>query len=155
VLTEPGVTAGLIADGVHVHPAMLQLAIGLKGPGRIALTTDSVAAAGSPPGRYRIGDREVISDGVTVRLADGVTLAGGASTLDQQVRIVCSLPGVGLRRAVQMASLSSAGAVGEEELGRIAPGGPADLVLLDPALEVSLTLRAGETVYQREGVAVG
>jgi N-acetylglucosamine-6-phosphate deacetylase len=155
VLTEPGVTAGLIADGVHVHPAMLRLAIGLKGPDRIALTTDSVAAAGSPPGRYRIGDRDVISDGVTVRLADGDTLAGGASTLDQQIRIVCSFPGVGLRRAVQMASLSSARAIGEEELGRIAPGGPADLVLLDPALEVSLTLRAGESIYEREGLAVG
>lgn len=155
VLTEPSVTAGLIADGVHVHPAMLRLAIGLKGPERIALTTDSVAAAGSPPGRYRIGDREVISDGVTVRLAEGDTLAGGASSLDQQIRIVCSLPGVGLRRAVQMASLTSALAIGEEELGRIAPGGPADLVVLDPALEVGMTLRAGEIIYRREGGAVG
>ena len=148
VLTDPGVTAGLISDGVHLHLAAVEAAIRLKGPGRVALTTDMVAAAGSPPGRYRLGDREVVSDGRRVSLVEDGTLAGGAGTMDGLVRITAGLPGVGLRRAVEMATLTPARVVGEDRMGRIEPGLPADLVLLDPELQVQLTLVRGEVAYE-------
>jgi N-acetylglucosamine-6-phosphate deacetylase len=147
VLTAQAVTAGLIADGIHVHPAGLEAAIRLKGPGAVALTTDMVSAAGAPPGRYRLGSREVISDGTRVCLTDG-TLAGGAATMDGLVRLVAGLPGVELRHAVEMAALTPARALGEEQLGRIACGMPADLVLLDRELRVRMTLVDGEVVFR-------
>jgi N-acetylglucosamine-6-phosphate deacetylase len=148
VLTDHDVTAGLISDGVHVHLAAVEAAIRLKGADRVALTTDMVAAAGSPPGRYRLGDREVISDGRRVLLVEDGTLAGGAGTMDELVRICAGLPGVGLRWAVEMATLTPARAVGEDRMGRIEPGLPADLVLLDPDLRVRLTLVGGEVAYE-------
>lgn len=148
VLTDHDITAGLISDGVHVHLAAVEAAIRLKGADRVALTTDMVAAAGSPPGRYRLGDREVVSDGRRVLLIEDGTLAGGAGTMDGLVRTCAGLPGVGLRRAVEMATLTPALAVGEARMGRIEAGLPADLVLLDPELRVRLTLVGGEVAYE-------
>ncbi|HZV50684.1 MAG TPA: N-acetylglucosamine-6-phosphate deacetylase [Candidatus Dormibacteraeota bacterium] len=149
VLTDPVVTAGLIADGVHVHPAGLEIAIRLRGPERIALTTDAIALAGAPAGCQVLNGREVRSDGRAARLRDG-TLAGGIETMDRLVRLVAGLPGVGLRRAVEMATLSPARALGEVDLGRIATGLPADLALLGPDLQIELTLVGGEVVFRKE-----
>src|SRR5262245_45814413 len=74
-LADDRVTAMLIADGIHVHPAVLHVALRSKGPERVALVTDAIAAASAPPGRYALAGVEVISDGQSARLADG-TLAG-------------------------------------------------------------------------------
>jgi len=149
LLGEPHVTVGLIADGIHVHPFMLSLAIRMAGPSRVALTTDQTAAAGSPPGRYSIAGRETISDGTSVRLADG-TLAGSAATMDKMVRLIAGLPGVDLRQAVEMATLTPARAIGiDGKAGVIRSGGPADLVILDPAQRVRLTMVGGQVVFER------
>lgn len=149
LLDDERITVGLIADGVHVHRAMLSLAVKVAGSGRIALTTDAVAAAGAPPGRYTIAGRDVISDGTSVRLADG-TLAGSAATMDQLVRVMAGLPGVDLRQVVEMASTTPARAIGiDGRAGSIRPGAPADLVVLDAALQVRLTLVGGRIAYQR------
>jgi N-acetylglucosamine-6-phosphate deacetylase len=148
LLADERVTMGLIADGVHVHPSMLSLAIRIASPSRVALTTDQTAAAGSPPGRYLISGRETISDRTSVRLADG-TLAGSAATMDHLVRLVAALPGVGLRHAVEMASLSPARVLGmQRELGALRHGALADLVVLDEALRVRLTLVGGQVVFR-------
>ncbi|MGH2927125.1 MAG: N-acetylglucosamine-6-phosphate deacetylase, partial [Solirubrobacteraceae bacterium] len=88
VLTTPGVTAGLIADGQHVAAAVLAIAAGMKGAAGIALTSDAVAAAGAPPGRYRLGTQVVHSDGSRITLEDGVTLAGSLATTDVLVRVM-------------------------------------------------------------------
>jgi N-acetylglucosamine-6-phosphate deacetylase len=149
LLGDERITLGLIADGVHVHQSMLSLAFKIAGPGRIALTTDAVAAAASPPGRYNIAGRDVISDGTTVRLADG-TLAGSAATMDHMVRVMAGLPGVSLRDAVEMASTTPARAIGiDDHAGSIRPGAPADLVVLDEARQVRLTVVGGRVIYQR------
>src|SRR5439155_1637979 len=84
LLADGRVTLGLIADGVHVHPTMLSLAVKTAGSDRIALTTDQTAAAGSPPGSYIIAGRETFSDGTSARLADG-TLAGGLEKAIEEV----------------------------------------------------------------------
>lgn len=150
LLGEQQVTVGLIADGIHVHPFMLSLAIRMAGPGRVALTTDQTAAAGSPPGPYSIAGRETISDGTSVRLADG-TLAGSAATMDQMVRLIAGLPGVDLRQAVEMATLTPAGAIGiHTKAGSIRSGGTADLAVLDHKQRVRLTMVGGRVVFQRD-----
>ena len=144
VLDDARVTAGIIADGVHVHPSLVAIAGCAKGPCGLALTTDQVAAAGAPPGRYRLGGREVTWDGDAVRLADG-TLAGSAATMDLLVRLAAGQ--FGLHRAVAMASRTPARLLGLAGSGRLAAGCDADLVVLGPDLRVRRTLVAGRTVY--------
>jgi N-acetylglucosamine-6-phosphate deacetylase len=143
------VVTGLIADGHHVDPVLLAIAIRLKGPDRMALTTDQTAAAGMPPGRYQLGDRAVVSDGETVRLEDG-TLAGSVATMDRMVNLVARLDGVGLRAAVQMATSTPATVIGRGRgLGRIRAGGPADLTVLDGDGQVQMTLIGGRVAFAR------
>jgi N-acetylglucosamine-6-phosphate deacetylase len=145
LLADERSTIGLIADGVHVHPSMLALAVKAAGAGRIALTTDQTAAAGSPPGRYVIAGRETFSDGISARLADG-TLAGSVATMDHLVRVMAALPGVSLRQAVEMASATPARFLGFDR-GEIRAGSTADLVVLTPDLRVRLTLVGGRVAH--------
>jgi N-acetylglucosamine-6-phosphate deacetylase len=145
VLDDERVTTGVIADNVHVHPSLVRVAGRAKGTRGLALTTDQVAAAGVPPGRYLLSGREVTktADG-SVRLADG-TLAGSAATMNLLVRNAAGL--FGLHAALAMASRTPAGVLGLSRLGRIAPGCDADLVVLTSELCVRRTIVAGRTVY--------
>jgi len=144
-LDDPRVTAGIIADGVHVHPSLVALAGCAKGPRGLALTTDQVAAAGVPPGRYMLAGRDVISEGDTVRLLDG-TLAGSVATMDLLLRR--AVEQFGLHRALAMAARTPARVLGLPARGRVAVGCDADLVVLGPDLAVRRTLVAGRTVYE-------
>ena len=146
LLAADQAVTGLIADGHHVHEALLAITLARKGEGGIALTTDQVAAAGMPPGRYQLGGGEVISDGHTVRRAEGM-LAGSVATMPQLIRIAAALAGSSLRAALTMASLTPARALGLP-LGRIAPGAAADLVVLGRDLQVRATLVAGRIVFK-------
>ena len=151
-LTDARVVAGLIADGVHAHPAALRLARAAKGPDGIALVTDAVAAAGLGPGRYTLADQAVISDGAAVRLAaDGVTLAGSALTLDQAVRNFVRFTGAPVEEALHLATEVPARLLGPAAAtkGRLAIGADADLVLWSAALEVERTIIAGTAAFER------
>jgi N-acetylglucosamine-6-phosphate deacetylase len=148
LLLDPKVTVGLIADGEHVHPAVCEQVVRAKGASRIALTTDQTAAAGMPPGSYRLSSRNVISDGTVVRLEDG-TLAGSAATMDQLVRLMSGLPGMNVARAVAMATIVPARLLGERSLGQIRVGACADLVVLDRNLRVRLTMVGGEVKFRK------
>ena len=146
LLSADQAVTGLIADGVHVHEALLAVTLARKGEDGIALTTDQVAAAGMPPGRYQLGGDEVISDGHTVRRAEGM-LAGSLATMPQLIRIAAGLAGSSLRAALAMASFTPARALGLP-LGRIAPGAAADLVVMGRDLQVRATLVAGRIVFK-------
>jgi N-acetylglucosamine-6-phosphate deacetylase len=149
LLDNRDVVTGLIADGHHVKPVLLALAIRLKGPDHVALTTDQTAAAGMPQGRFQLGDRTVLSDGETVRLDDG-TLAGSVATMDRMVTLVARLDGVGLRAAVQMVTSTPASAVRHGRgPGRIRAGGPADLTVLDGDGRVQMTVIGGRVAFVR------
>jgi N-acetylglucosamine-6-phosphate deacetylase len=148
ILTDDRVTAGLIADGVHSHPAALHLAFQAKGPDKIALVTDMMAAAGMPPGTYPLGDQLVTTDGVSARLADG-TLAGATLRMDAAVRNMAAWTGASIADAIRMATETPATILGRPDLGRLAAGNPADLTLLDDDLAVVATLIAGRKVYER------
>ncbi|MEA2513366.1 MAG: N-acetylglucosamine-6-phosphate deacetylase, partial [Thermomicrobiales bacterium] len=147
-LVEDRVTVGLIADGVHSHPASVRLAVRAKGAERIALVSDMMPAAGMPPGQYELGGQPVIVDGTTARLADG-TLAGSIVTLDQAIRNVVRWTEATPAEAIRMASEVPARLLGMAETGRIAAGCAADLVLFDDDLNVEATIVGGQIAFRR------
>lgn len=142
-LTDDRVTVGLIADGVHSHPASLRLAFRAKGPTRIALVSDMMPAAGMPPGLYELGGQPVTVDGVSARLADG-TLAGSIMTLDAAVRNSVRWMGATPAEAIAMAAETPADVLGLTDRGRIRPGFAADFALFDPDLHVVATIIGGQ-----------
>ena len=148
-LTDDRVTVGLIADGVHCHPASIQLAVRAKGIDRVALVSDMMAAAGMPAGEYQLGGRPVRVDETSARLADG-TLAGTILTLDQAVRNTAHWAGVTHAEALLMATEVPARLLDLLDRGRIVSGGVADLALFDPDLQLIATLVGGRVVWERE-----
>jgi N-acetylglucosamine-6-phosphate deacetylase len=147
-LDDDRVRAGIIADGIHVHEGALRVAYRQKGADGLALVTDTMEAAGMPPGEYELSGREVRLQDGAVRLPDG-TLAGSALTMDRAVRNAVALLGVSPQTAVRMAAETPAEILGMPEKGRIARGADADLVVLAPDLSVEETIVAGETVYEK------
>ncbi|HEY4393461.1 MAG TPA: N-acetylglucosamine-6-phosphate deacetylase [Polyangia bacterium] len=141
-LTDERLTVTLIADGVHALPAALNLALRAKGPERVALVTDAVAAAGAPAGRYALGGQTIVSDGESARLEDG-TLAGSTLTLDRAVRVMVALGGARLEDALAMASTVPAAVLGLADRGRLEAGRRADLVLWSETLEIVSTVVGG------------
>lgn len=147
-LLSSDVPCGLIADGIHVHPAAIQAAFRAKGASEITLVTDAMAAMGTNKGSYTLGDREVIVDAKSARLADG-TLAGSILQMDAAIRNVIEFTGCSLADAITMASATPARVLGLERKGKIAPGCDGDLVVLDESLHVQMTIVQGEIVYRR------
>jgi N-acetylglucosamine-6-phosphate deacetylase len=154
---EPGLAAalllsdvpvGMIADGVHLHPAVVQMVYRLKGADEVTLVTDAMAAMGMSDGAYQLGGYEVRVDGGTARLANG-TLAGSVLTMDGAVRHLLAQSGCTLAEALTMASRTPADLLGLNTKGRIAPGADADIVVLDSELAVTLTLCRGAVAYSR------
>lgn len=149
LLEAAEVTVELIADGVHVHEAVLRRTLREAGR-RTALVTDAMAATGRDDGEYRLGPLDVrVRDGVArVVTGDGSTgrIAGSTLTLDRAVRRAVDELGLTLPQAVHAAATAPADALGRTDLGRIAPGARADLVALDADLRVVAVVRGGERV---------
>ena len=139
-LARPGVTVQLIADGHHVAADSLLVAWNAA-RGRVALVSDAVAAAGMGDGEFTLGGRRVVAAGGAVRDADG-RLAGSAAALLDCVRHLHGL-GIPLEEALAAATVVPARLADRPELGRLAPGAPADVVVLDDALEPVRVLVAG------------
>jgi N-acetylglucosamine-6-phosphate deacetylase len=147
LLTDPRTVAGLIADGVHTHPAIVSLAWLALGNSRLNLVTDAMAALGMPAGTHRLGDFDVSVDATSARLADG-TLAGSILSLDQALRNLVAMTGCSLEEALPTVTSTAARAIGlGDARGRLARGAVADVVLLSPDLHVRTTIAAGEIAY--------
>ncbi|MEP6653269.1 MAG: N-acetylglucosamine-6-phosphate deacetylase [Myxococcales bacterium] len=150
-LIDDRLTALLIADGVHCHPAAFSLAARVKGPERLALVTDAIAAAGLPPGPSTLAGRPVVVTETSARLVAAGTeasplagpLAGSILTMDRAVRNAVTFAGVPAATALSWASQVPARAVGLAAAGRLAVGDPADIVLLDERLFVVATIIGG------------
>jgi N-acetylglucosamine-6-phosphate deacetylase len=146
VEAEP-VLGELIADGVHVHPAVMRVLLRALGPARTVIITDAQAAAGDAGASFEFaGQPAHVADGA-VRLRDG-TIAGSVLTMDQALRNVLRLGDVTLSEAVGMLSLNPARAVGvAERKGQVRAGFDADLLLFDEALTLQATLCRGALAY--------
>jgi N-acetylglucosamine-6-phosphate deacetylase len=139
-LVRPDVTVTAIVDGVHLAPETAGSAW-LAARERFCLVTDAIAAAGRGDGTFRIGEVEIeVRDGAS-RRADG-TLAGSVVTMDRAVRELVAL-GASVPEAVGAATLAPARLLGRRDLGRLEPGLPADITVLDDTLRVTRTLVGG------------
>jgi N-acetylglucosamine-6-phosphate deacetylase len=121
----------LIADGVHVHPAVLRLAARCKPPGRTVLVTDAVGWRAGRPGVLDRGRGLTVRDGAP-RLPDG-TLAGSNLTMDRAVRGAAADAGLGLEAALRAATIAPADLLGLEDRGILEVGRRADFLALDGA----------------------
>ena len=146
-LAEGGLSAGLIADGHHVHPAAMRAALAAKaGPGEVFLVTDAMAVAGSSEVSFTLNGREIRRSGGRLTLADG-TLAGADLEMAQALRVIVEEVGLSLERALAMATGAPARVIGREaELGGLRAGGAADFVWLTPEFGVGGVWKGGERV---------
>jgi N-acetylglucosamine-6-phosphate deacetylase len=135
-----------IVDGIHLAPEATMLAANAAGD-RFVLITDAIAAAGRSDGEYILGDRTVILRDGACRLENG-TLAGSSLTMDRAVRNMMAL-GFEPRRAIAAATSAPAALMRREDLGRIEPGAPADVCILDDGFRVTRTLVGGAESFVR------
>jgi N-acetylglucosamine-6-phosphate deacetylase len=146
-LVTPELRCELIADNVHVHPAAMRLLVQAKGAEGVVLVSDAVRATGLPDGAYTVGDQPAFSMDGAIRLADG-TLAGSVLTLDRALHNLQAATGRPLAELWPAASRNAAMAIGVDDAkGSLEPGKDADLVLLDPALRVVVTVAEGAVVH--------
>jgi N-acetylglucosamine-6-phosphate deacetylase len=130
-LADARITAGIIVDGHHVHPAMVGIAVKAKGADRLMLVSDAMALTGVADDRFLLQGREIVRDGDRLVDAHG-TLAGSTLTMVDAVRNMIAQTGIDLADAVAMASATPAAFLGlAGRTGTIAPGQAADLILVD------------------------
>jgi N-acetylglucosamine-6-phosphate deacetylase len=144
-LVRPEVTVQAIVDGVHLAPEVAYAAF-LTARDRFCLVTDAMAAAGLGDGNYRLGSREVQVKGTTASLPDG-TYAGSVLSMDAAVRNLAAL-GAPELDALHAATRAPARLLARPGLGMLAPGAPADVVVLDDRLEVRATLVEGHELHR-------
>lgn len=141
-------SAGLIADGIHVDPATIKIALRAKqGPAKIVLVTDAMAPIGTDMTSFTLNGRTIYRRDGSLRLADG-TLAGADLDMISAVRFIHLVVGVELSEALRMASLYPAQAIGQSHrLGRFANGTAADIVALSDDLDIRGVWIGGGKVF--------
>ena len=148
VLEHEDVAVEIVCDGVHVHPAMVRIAMAAKSPSRVMAVTDGTSGSGLPYGsRAGLGGRTI-----TVRDAaylDDGTLAGSVLTMDRAFAMLVSVMGMGLPDAAAVCATTPARALGLRGFGVIAPGAAADLAVLAPDFTVHQTWLSGTLVFER------
>jgi N-acetylglucosamine-6-phosphate deacetylase len=146
LLEDPRVTVELIADGIHVHPAVLYATVQTAGADRVALVTDATAAAGAEDGEYLLGPVSFdVVEGVA-RVRGTSTIAGSTATMDQLFRAAAdrgSDRDAALIAAVMLTSTTPARTLGIGGAGALRVGGAANLVVLEPDLTVHAVMTGG------------
>jgi N-acetylglucosamine-6-phosphate deacetylase len=143
------IVAQVVADGVHVHPAVVEMLVRVKGLERVALVSDASPMAGLPDGEYEWAGQTIRVRSGACRLHDG-TIAGSHALLDAGVRTLVQDLGLPLRQVVIPAAAVPATVLGSRA-GRLAPGYDADIVLLDESLHPVRTYVGGIEVFRRAG----
>ena len=141
-LARPDVVVQAIVDGVHLDDDIVRI-LWRVAPGRLALVSDATSATRLGDGTYTLGGAEIVVSGGVPRRGDDL-MAGSTLTLVDAVRNLVEA-GAPLAQALEAASSVPARALGSSNHGRLAPGAPADVIVLDDALQVVRTLVAGET----------
>ena len=148
VFDHDEIIAQMIADGHHIHPAAMRILLRAKGAERICVVSDATPPAAAPAGEYEWEGYTLYHDGQTSRLEDG-TLAGSVTLINRMLPVLVDQVGVSMRDAVLMMTDVPATLLGLRK-GRLAPGYDADLVVLGPDYEPTLTMIRGEVVYRSE-----
>jgi N-acetylglucosamine-6-phosphate deacetylase len=145
ILEHRGLTADIIADGIHVHPSVIDLFIRAKGLDRAILITDAISATGMPEGRYDLGGLPV--EVKNERCEFNGRLAGSVLTLEHAVRNVMSFAKLELQDALRLATFNPAMLIGvSEHRGSLRPGSRADIVVLTPEGKLVQTILGGEII---------
>jgi N-acetylglucosamine-6-phosphate deacetylase len=145
---DSGAVLELILDGVHVHPSV---AAGLfrLAPGRVALITDAISAAGCADGTYPLGSLTLeVRDG-RATLVGSDTLAGSVLTQDDALRRAIDVLGIDPVDAVRALTAVPAAALGRGDLGWLRAGNRADLVLMDDGWSPTLVVGDGAVLHER------
>ncbi|MGZ7078451.1 MAG: N-acetylglucosamine-6-phosphate deacetylase [Thermoanaerobaculia bacterium] len=144
-LVSTDATAELIADGIHVHPAVLRIAT-MAMPNRIALVTDAIRACGLADGKYKLYDSEVtVADGAA-RLSTG-TLAGSMLTMARAVQNMVELAGLPVHTVIPLATEVPSRILGvADRRGKLEAGYDGDVVVLSPKFAVERVFVAGEPI---------
>lgn len=156
---EPGVVgaalsigtlnAGLIADGIHVHPEAIGVALRAKrGPGRVFLVTDAMSVTGTDATGFVLNGRQIYRQGRALRLENG-TLAGADLTMIEAITFIHRTVGVPLEEALRMASLYPAEAIGAPRHGHLRAGARADFVHLGDDLTIRSVWIGGERMFSQ------
>ncbi|WP_425083628.1 N-acetylglucosamine-6-phosphate deacetylase [Ruegeria profundi] len=145
-LAEGEFSAGLIADMIHVHPAMIRNALNAKqGPGEIFLVSDAMATAGSDIRVFELNGREIHREDNRLTLADG-TLAGAHLELLQAARNLTTQVDVPFAKALQMASLVPANLIGNRQIGRLVKGALAHVLHIGPEGDLLAVWQNGQKI---------
>lgn len=151
-LAEPGVTLELIADGHHVHGAVMALVTAIAGP-RLVAVTDATAATGRPSARYALGQLKVeVSEDRAFLAGHPGTLAGSVLTMDRAYRNLLTLAGMTTATALAATSAIPARAVGALRKGRLSPDADADIVVIEESGDIAATIVRGVPVYDPGGL---
>ena len=150
VSDSPHVSAEIITDGVHVHPAMVRTAFRFNGADRMIIISDSLRSTGMPDGDYVLGGQAIIKKGKYCRLAEGGALAGSVSNqFECMVNAVKEME-IPLETAVACSTIHPAKAIGVDDLyGTIEEGKYGDLVLLNEELELMAVVKRGKVIVNK------
>ncbi len=149
---DPNVTLQIITDGVHIHPAVVNMMVKLIGTDRVIVITDAMRAAGLADGHYQLGDVAVtVTDG-EARTAQG-GLAGSTLTMPNALRNVMHFCHLSLAEAIPMLTTAPAKSIGVyPQKGSLNIGTDADIVLWQDSIGVQATFIEGQLVFQRENI---
>lgn len=143
-LADPDAWCSIIADGVHVHPALIRFLVQVKPPGKVVLVTDAMPPSGTDATSFTLFGRTILRKNGRLVTDDG-TLAGSDIDMAASVRNCVQLFELSLEDSLRMASLYPAAYLGlDDQLGRVAPGYRADLTLLGTDLKVLATWVGGD-----------
>ncbi|MCD4661429.1 N-acetylglucosamine-6-phosphate deacetylase [Agrobacterium sp.] len=146
-LSNGKLDCGLIADGFHVDPAAIGIALRAKnGPARIFLVTDAMSTIGTDDDGFELNGRRVYRNGGRLTLADG-TLAGADIDMLSCIRFMHEKMDLPLEEALRMASAYPAEAIGATAKGKLQTGSDADFVVLTPDLQMHSTWIGGEKIH--------
>jgi N-acetylglucosamine-6-phosphate deacetylase len=144
----------IIADGIHLPAPLLKLVYKIKGPGKIALITDAMRAAGMPPGESILGSKKnglkVIVEDDVAKLPDRTSFAGSVATANRLVRTMINMADIPLLEAIQMATITPAAIMKiADKKGSLVAGKDADLVIFDEEINIEMTIIKGNIVYEK------
>jgi N-acetylglucosamine-6-phosphate deacetylase len=144
ILSEQRMYADIVADGLHVHPPVVDVFLRCKGRDRAILVSDATSPTGMPNGTYHLGNFEVEVDGL--RVESHGKLAGSVLTLEVAVQNVMKYAGWTLADAIRLVTINPAQLLGLENKGRITTGADADFVVLSPEGDVRRTFISGQGI---------